>query len=150
MPLNAESFARIAPVVKSELQRLWSDDKTSAADALQQVFLQMFGPDRPRQEFIRFLFFASPIARRIAIGAARLNDPVGDTDIKVADLKLWLWWFDTMDPLCARMIDLHYFAGLSIKETAAALRMSPRGVIRDLRFAKSWLKAKDDPELILS
>ena len=44
--------------------------------------------------------------------------------------------------MCARMIDLHYFAGLSTKQTAAALRLSPRLVIRDLRFAKAWLQSR--------
>ena len=40
------------------------------------------------------------------------------------------------------MIDLHYFAGLSTKQTAAALRLAPEVVIRDLRFAKAWLQTK--------
>ena len=40
------------------------------------------------------------------------------------------------------MIDLHYFAGLTTKQTAAALGVSPEVVVRDLRFAKAWLQTK--------
>jgi DNA-directed RNA polymerase specialized sigma24 family protein len=44
--------------------------------------------------------------------------------------------------MCAAMIDLHYFAGLTTKQTAAALSLPPQTVIRDLRFAKAWLQTK--------
>ncbi len=40
------------------------------------------------------------------------------------------------------MIDLHYFAGLTIRDTAIVLGVSTDTVIRDLRFAKAWLKAR--------
>jgi DNA-directed RNA polymerase specialized sigma24 family protein len=79
------------------------------------------------------------MARRIAIERANANDRIGATDVSIADLKMWLWWLDNMDPLCATMIDLHYFAGLSFKETAEVLDLPPQAIIRDLRFAKAWL-----------
>jgi DNA-directed RNA polymerase specialized sigma24 family protein len=92
-----------------------------------------------------FLLFAAPIARRIAIERANTDDRIGNTHISVADLKMWLFWLDTMDPLCARMIDLHYFAGLSFKETAEVLDLPPQAIIRDLRFAKAWLMLRLEP-----
>jgi DNA-directed RNA polymerase specialized sigma24 family protein len=47
-----------------------------------------------------------------------------------------------MDPLCARMIDLRYFANLSIKEIALLLHLPPAAVLRELRFARSWLRIR--------
>ena len=90
----------------------------------------------------RFLIFAAPIARKIAIGLANRGDRIGDSEVKVQDLVEWLGWLDRFDPMCATMIDLHYFAGLTTKQTAAALRLAPEVVIRDLRFAKAWLQTK--------
>lgn len=38
-----------------------------------------------------------------------------------------------------RVVELRYFGGLSVEETAEVLRVSPETVTRDWRFAKSWL-----------
>jgi len=40
----------------------------------------------------------------------------------------------------ARVVELRFFGGLSIEETAAVLRISEETVQRDWRFAKSWLR----------
>jgi len=42
----------------------------------------------------------------------------------------------------ARVIDLRFFAGLSIEETAAVLGVSPETVKLDWRFAKAWLRSQ--------
>ena len=141
-PLDAKRFAHLAPTIRSELLKRVRAGSLTVGDSLQQVFVAMFGADRPRKELIRFLLFASPLARKIAIDLANAGDKIGGTHVSVADLKLWLWWLDTMDPLCARMIDLHYFAGLSFKETAAVLALPTHAVIRELRFAKAWLMVR--------
>ena len=140
--LDAKKFACLAPAVRAELQKRVRAGVLSVGDSLQQVFVEMFGAGRSRNEQIRFYLFAAPMARKIAIELANDGDHIGSTDISVSDLKMWLWWLDSMDPLCARMIDLHYFAGLSFKETAAALRLPPEAVIRELRFAKAWLQLR--------
>jgi DNA-directed RNA polymerase specialized sigma24 family protein len=82
------------------------------------------------------------LARKIAIELASDHDRIGSSEISIADLKVWLWWLDDKDPQCARMVDLHYFAGLSFKETGAALGLPTAAVIRELRFAKAWLKLR--------
>jgi RNA polymerase sigma factor (TIGR02999 family) len=38
-----------------------------------------------------------------------------------------------------RVVELRYFGGLSVEETAEALNVSPETVMRDWRFAKTWL-----------
>jgi DNA-directed RNA polymerase specialized sigma24 family protein len=141
-PVDSKTFAYLAPAIRSELLKRVRAGSLTVADSLQQVFVEMFGPNRSHGERTLFLLFAAPLARKIAIELANAGDRVGATDISIADLKVWLWWLDSMDPLCSRMIDLHYFAGLSFKETAAALALPPQAVIRELRFAKAWLMVR--------
>ena len=45
----------------------------------------------------------------------------------------------TIDPQHARIVELRYFAGLTIEETSEALRISPATVKREWTFARAWL-----------
>ena len=45
-----------------------------------------------------------------------------------------------IDPEQARIVELRYFSGFSIEETAAILGISPSTVKRDWRAAKAWLR----------
>lgn len=45
----------------------------------------------------------------------------------------------TFDERKSRVIELRFFAGLSVEETAAVLQVSPDTVMRDWRLAKAWL-----------
>ena len=49
-----------------------------------------------------------------------------------------------MDPAKARLVELRYFAGLSIPEAAAALGVSPATVGRDWAVARMWLRRELD------
>jgi RNA polymerase sigma-70 factor, ECF subfamily len=44
-----------------------------------------------------------------------------------------------LDPRKNQVVELRFFGGLSVEETAEALKVSPETVKRDWRFAKSWL-----------
>ena len=44
-----------------------------------------------------------------------------------------------VDPRKSRVVELRYFGGLTVEETAAVLRVSPETVHRDWRVAKAWL-----------
>ena len=44
-----------------------------------------------------------------------------------------------LDPRKARVIELRFFGGLSVEETAEVLRVSPDTVLRDWRLARAWL-----------
>lgn len=138
-PLDSTQFVHLGPTIRQELLKRVRAGELTVGESLQQVFVEIFGTERTREERFLFLLFATPMARRIAIERANAGDRIGNTHISVSDLKMWLGWLDRMDPLSARMIDLHYFAGLSFKETAAVLDLPPQAVIRDLRFAKAWL-----------
>ena len=45
-----------------------------------------------------------------------------------------------IDPMQARVVELRYFAGLSVEETAEALGVSPATVKREWTVARGWLK----------
>ena len=44
-----------------------------------------------------------------------------------------------MDPRKARVIELRFFGGLSVDDTAEVLKISPQSVMRDWKLAKIWL-----------
>jgi RNA polymerase sigma factor (TIGR02999 family) len=45
----------------------------------------------------------------------------------------------TISPRKVRVVELRFFAGLSVEETAEVLKVSPDTVVRDWRMAKVWL-----------
>jgi ECF sigma factor len=141
-PVDYSAWMQLRPRITQELLQLAHAGSLPTGASLKRVCRLLFGPECGPRDETRFLIFAAPIARKIAIGLANRADRVGDSDVKVQDLVEWLGWLDRFDPMCAAMIDLHYFAGLTTKQTAAALRLAPEVVIRDLRFAKAWLQTK--------
>jgi RNA polymerase sigma factor (TIGR02999 family) len=44
------------------------------------------------------------------------------------------------DPRKAQVIELRFFGGLSVEDTAAALNLSAETVMRDARAARAWLR----------
>jgi RNA polymerase sigma-70 factor, ECF subfamily len=43
------------------------------------------------------------------------------------------------DPRRGRVVELRFFGGLSVEETAEVVRVSPETVMHDWKFAKAWL-----------
>jgi DNA-directed RNA polymerase specialized sigma24 family protein len=61
----------------------------------------------------------------------------------VATLELLQYHFSKMaefDPVKTRMVELHYFFGCTIDETAEILELSSRTVQRGLHFSLAWLR----------
>jgi RNA polymerase sigma factor (TIGR02999 family) len=46
---------------------------------------------------------------------------------------------EKMDPRKAKVVEMKFFGGMTVEETAAALKVSPDTVMRDWRLAKAWL-----------
>jgi len=46
---------------------------------------------------------------------------------------------ETLDPRKARVVELRFFGGLSVEETAEVLKVSPDTVMRDWKLARAWL-----------
>ena len=60
-------------------------------------------------------------------------------EVDLVDLDAALEKLERIDPAKARVVELRYFGGLSIEETAEALGVSVRTVKRDWTMAKLWL-----------
>jgi RNA polymerase sigma factor (TIGR02999 family) len=47
---------------------------------------------------------------------------------------------ESIDERKSRIVELRYFGGLSVEETATLLKVSPRTVARDWKLARAWLR----------
>ena len=61
-----------------------------------------------------------------------------DTDLVAMDDALKA--LTAVDPRKGQVVELRFFGGLSVKETAEVLKVSPETVQRDWKLAKSWLR----------
>ena len=77
--------------------------------------------------------------QQLTLGAA--DEAAGTTPaIDVLGLDEALGRLAKLDPEQSRLVELRYFAGLSIEEAAEALGTSPATVKRQWRIARAWLK----------
>jgi RNA polymerase sigma factor (sigma-70 family) len=70
-------------------------------------------------------------------------DPASPAAVDTADvlaLDVALSKLETLDEQKARIVELRYFAGLSIEETAEAVGVSMATVKREWAFSKLWLR----------
>jgi RNA polymerase sigma factor (TIGR02999 family) len=51
-----------------------------------------------------------------------------------------------VDPRKSQVVEMRFFGGLSVEETAEALKVSPETVMRDWKLAKAWLLRELAPE----
>jgi RNA polymerase sigma factor (TIGR02999 family) len=63
-----------------------------------------------------------------------------EQDINFMALDQALNRLHKIDPQPAKIVELRYFGGLSVKETAQVLNISPATVKRDWAMAKAWLR----------
>jgi len=105
-----------------------------------------------------FYAIASQLMRRILVdrartrkrdkrGAGALHDPLSAADVATATPSPFdfvafdqaLTRLSEMDERKARIVELRFFGGLSVEETAEFLQVSPITVMRDWKMAKAWL-----------
>ena len=109
------------------------------------------------QDRTHFSAVAARIVRRILVDAARARasakrgggtprvslDQVPDvSNTRASELILVdeaLNSLERVDPRKVRVIELRFFGGLSVEETAEALKISPQSVMRDWKLAKAWV-----------
>src|SRR2546423_2556328 len=85
-------------------------------------------------------------ARKVPLDeAAALNDQRAEELIALDDALKAL---ATLDARKSRIIELRFFGGLSIEETAEAMNISPITVTREWRAAKAWLRREMSKESI--
>jgi len=76
-------------------------------------------------------------AVEVSLDEAALGAPSRDAAILALDEALAT--LSKMDPRKGRVVELRYFGGLTVEETAEVLGISPETAHRDWRMAKSWL-----------
>jgi RNA polymerase sigma factor (TIGR02999 family) len=160
---------RVLPLVYGELRKIAArqlrhDGAAQSVDPTELVhtlYLQLTA-QRHATWLNRTQFFAivAEMMRRILVdhARARLADKRGGTSISipldalvnepgaagapVSDVLAIDWALERLaahDPEQARMVELRFFAGLSIEETAHVLDRSPATIKRSWRVAKAWL-----------
>ena len=73
--------------------------------------------------------------------AAGFSQPAsGADDVDLLALDEALTRLAAIDPELARLVELRYFGGMTIEETAEALQVSPATVKRQWAVARAWLK----------
>ena len=74
-----------------------------------------------------------------AIDFDRLPQAGSDRAAELCALDDALNGLSQMDPRRAQVIELRFFGGLTVDETAEVLKISPQTVMRDWKLARSWL-----------
>jgi RNA polymerase sigma factor (TIGR02999 family) len=157
---------RLIPLVYQELRRLAHRQmrRERAGDTLQttalvnEAYLRLVDYERMRpRDRAHFLAIAAQAMRRILIERARsrravkrgsgeqrvsLDEAADVSNERAADLVALheaLTRLAAIDPRKSQLVELKYFAGLNIEETAEVLGVSAPTVERDWRTAKIWL-----------
>jgi len=74
-----------------------------------------------------------------AVDLDRIPTAESDATVMLCALDDALESLAQLDPRRAKVIELRFFGGLSVEETADMLQVSPQTVMRDWRLAKVWL-----------
>jgi RNA polymerase sigma factor (TIGR02999 family) len=69
----------------------------------------------------------------------QISTAVSDAALSMCALNDALESLTRIDPRRAKVIELRFFGGLSVEETADVLQVSPQTVMRDWRLARAWL-----------
>jgi len=79
---------------------------------------------------------------QVALTLADTDAATAPPDVDVLDLNTALEELEALDPLQSRIVELRYFGGLSIDETAEIERVSPSTVKREWVMAKTWIRRR--------
>ena len=167
---HKDALARLMPLVYGELRRMAGHylrgeriGHTLQPTALvHEAFLRLIGQDRAGWEHRgQFIGVAAQLMRRILVDYARQRvagkragaavtlkeDQLGpehssDRTEEVLAIDEVLAKLAELDSQQVRVVELRYFAGLSVEETAEAMEISARTVKREWAVAKAWLRAQ--------
>lgn len=166
---DSQALHKLTPRVYTELRRIASrfirneqPGRTIQTTALvHEAYLKLIDVDNVSwQHRAHFFAVAAQIMRRILLdrarrriaskrgGAAlhlRVDDGIAigtERAREIIQLDDALNALTAIDPRKAQVIELRFFAGLSVEETAEVLKVSPDTVLRDWRLARAWLLAE--------
>jgi RNA polymerase sigma factor (TIGR02999 family) len=164
---DAEAFECVLPLVYDELHRMAArylvGDRSSvslqATGLVNELCLRLLGwsPDM-WQNRAHFFGVSAQMMRRVLVDIARrrraerrggngaIRVPLDAIDVAASepgadllDVDRALDLLAREDPRKARVVELRFFGGLSMEETAQALGVSVRTVHSDWAFARAWL-----------
>jgi RNA polymerase sigma-70 factor (ECF subfamily) len=128
-----------------------------ATALVHEAYLRLAGAGTPWTDRQHFLGIAARSMRQILVERARargaqkrwggmnrvtLTETIAAAsheDALLPALDEALSRLEALDPEQAKIVELRYFAGLSIEETATALALSPATVKRRWTMARAWL-----------
>lgn len=166
---DAGALERLLPLVYQDLRRVARahlrderrDHTLQATAMVHEVYLRLMGSTAATpQNRTHFFAVAARLMRQILVDHARRKQAKkrggGETLITLADampalrtsivdvlaLDAALTELTALDPRLGRVVELKFFAGLNIDETADALDISSATVERDWAIAKAWLHQK--------
>jgi len=165
--LFATLYRELHAIAESQLRKNDSSLTLGATTLLHEAYLSLASssasqfPDRSR-----FLAYASKAMRGLIIDYARARralkrggefeitrigdrevpTPTGDVDLQLESLGEALDRLGEVDSELARLVDLHFFCGLSLLEIAALRGVSKSTIHRDWREARMLLKQLAQPE----
>jgi len=163
---RTEALDKLVPLVYNELHKIargymrrQRPGQTLQTTALaNEAYLRLVGAqDLDWKDRAHFFAVAAQMMRRILVDATRMRCaakrqpdrlritfseqlPVrGDEDAGLLALDDALSALAKRDARKARVVELRYFGGLSVEETAEVLKVSPQSILRDWKLSKSWL-----------
>jgi len=162
---DPQALDRLMPLVVGDLRQVAAKYLASedAGHTLQptalvnEVYMRLAGRRTVRWENrAQFFAVAAGIMRRILVDHARRRKrakhghgllrvpldeeiPLPEDDVDLVALDAALDRLEAIDPRQSRVVELRYFAGLTIEETASVMECSPMTVKREWRTARLWL-----------
>lgn len=165
---DGSAVERLLPLVYDELRRIAQGYMRSerrghtlqTTALVHEACIRLIDADVPWQDRGHFYVVAARAMRRILVDHARArksdkrgggaphvelqaDDLVSDPrELDVVLLSSTLDRLAELDPRKARIVDLHYFAGLGYRDIGLALDVSERTVTREIRTARAWLRSE--------
>jgi RNA polymerase sigma factor (TIGR02999 family) len=155
LPLVYEELRRLAHF---QLQKERSDHTLQSAALVHEAYLRLTGLSPPQWENrTHFFAIAAQLMRQILVdyarrrvaakrggGACKLSLEEATVlsrqkEVDVLCLDDTLKALAKIDPRQSRVVELRFFAGLSLEEISQALEISPATVERDWTAARAWL-----------
>jgi len=170
---DERALEKLIPLVYDELRRLahrymvWerSDHPLQTTALVHEAFLKLVDAKVRWRNRAQFFGISARVMRRILVDVARarasqkrgrkiLSVSIAEAvrvahkqNFGVLELDEALKAFEKVDPRRAQVVEMRFFGGMSIEETAQALKVSSETVMRDWRLAKAWLLKELSPEL---
>lgn len=152
-------YAEIHRLARSTLRREGSGRKLQTTEVVNEAYLQLVRQRHVRwQSRAHFFGIAAQLMRRILAEQARRRkavkrgagaDPIpievaptlaGVDALDFADLDEALQRLTVLDARQGQLVELRFFGGLSIEETAEVMKLSPATVKREWSSARAWLR----------